>query len=137
MYYFVKEEYNMSEKTITTRRAPALDTKRISVSNKRQITIPQKFFEKLNIGDEVECIMTTSEIIIRPVRQETEFAEDILKDLVAKGFQGDQLLNEFRNTRARIRPAVNKMIEEAELAAKNLKDSGDDRMNEIFSNKED
>lgn len=127
----------MSEKTITTRRTHTLDTKRISVSNKRQITIPQKFFEKLNIGDEVECIMTTSEIIIRPVRQETEFAEDILKDLVAKGFQGEQLLNEFRKTRARIRPAVNKMIEEAELAAKNLKDSGDDKMNEIFSNKED
>ena len=114
-----------------------MDTKRISVSNKRQITIPQKFFEKLNIGDEVECIMTKSEIIIRPIRQETEFAEEILKDLVAKGYQGEKLLNEFRNTRAKIRPAVNKMIEEAELAAKNLKDSGDTKMNEIFSDMED
>ncbi|MHB9096057.1 MAG: AbrB/MazE/SpoVT family DNA-binding domain-containing protein [Eubacteriales bacterium] len=127
----------MSEKAITTRRAHTMDTKRISVSNKRQITIPQKFFEKLNIGDEVECIMTKSEIIIRPIRQETEFAEDILKDLVAKGYQGEKLLNEFRNTRAKIRPAVNKIIEEAELAAKNLKDSGNAKMNEIFSDMED
>ena len=127
----------MSEKILASRSANLMDSKRISVSNKRQITIPQKFFEKLNIGDEVECIMTKSEIIIRPIRQETEFAEDILKDLIAKGFQGEQLLDEFRNTRAKIRPAIKKMIEEADLAAKNLKGSGDTQMNEIFSDRED
>lgn len=127
----------MSEKIIASRKINIMDSKRISVSNKRQITIPQKFFEKLNLGDEVECIMTKSEIIIRPIRQETEFAEDILKDLIAKGYQGDQLLEEFRNTRSKIRPAIKKMIEEAESAAKNLKGSGDNQMNEIFSNQED
>ncbi len=127
----------MSEKIIASRKTNIMDSKRISVSNKRQITIPQKFFEKLNIGDEVECIMTKSEIIIRPVRQETEFAEDILKELIAKGYQGNQLLEEFRNTRIKIRPAIKKMIEEAESVAKTLKGSGDIQMNEIFSNQED
>lgn len=114
-----------------------METKRISVSKKRQITIPQRFFDKLNIGDEVECIMTDSEMIIRPVRQETEFAEDILKDLIAKGLQGEQLLAEFRNTRAKIRPAINKMIDEAEQLAQQLDGTGDDMMNEIFSGTED
>ena len=114
-----------------------METKRISVSKKRQITIPQRFFEKLNIGDEVECIMTDSEMIIRPVRQETEFAEEILKDLIAKGLQGEQLLAEFRNTRAKIRPAIKKMIEEAEQIAQQLDGNGDDPMKAIFSDVED
>ena len=114
-----------------------MESKRISVSRKRQITIPQSFYEKLNIGEEVECIMTNSEIIIRPVRQDTEFAEDILKDLIAKGLQGEQLLDEFKKTRANIRPAIKRMIDEAELVAKNLNDSGDDQMKEIFSDVED
>ena len=123
----------MSEKIISNKRNHFIDAKRISVSQKRQITIPQKFYEKLNIGDEVECIMTNSEIIIRPIRQETEFAEDILKDLIAKGYEGEQLLVEFKKTRSQIRPAVKRIIEEAELAAQNLKGTGDTEMNEIFS----
>ena len=114
-----------------------METKRISVSKKRQITIPQRFFEKLNIGDEVECIMTESEMIIRPVRQETEFAEEILKDLIAKGLEGEQLLEEFRNTRAKIRPAVKKIIEEAEQIAQQLDGNGDDQMKAVFSDVED
>jgi len=121
----------------SNRRDHFIDSKRISVSKKRQITIPQKFFDKLNIGEEVECIMTNFEIIIRPVRQETEFAEEILKDLIAKGFEGEQLLNEFKNTRAKIKPAIERMIEEAEIVANNFSESGDDKMKEIFSDMED
>lgn len=116
----------------SSKRGHLIDSKRISVSKKRQITIPQKFFDSLNIGEEVECIMTNSEIIIRPIRQETEFAEEILKDLVAKGFQGEHLLDEFRKTRSKIRPAIKRMIDEAELIASDLNNSGDDKMNEIF-----
>ncbi len=119
------------------RSNPLIETKRISVSKKRQITIPQKFYEKLNIGDEVECMMTNSEIIIRPIRQETEFAEEILKDLVAKGLQGEQLLAEFRNTRSKIRPAVKRIIEEAEQLAQQVDGTGDKLMKEIFSDAED
>ncbi|WP_418791715.1 AbrB/MazE/SpoVT family DNA-binding domain-containing protein [Phosphitispora sp. TUW77] len=125
----------MSGKSIIHRRPHIIDTKRICVSSKRQITIPQKYFEKLNIGDEVECLMTDSEIIIRPVRQDTEFAEEILKDLIARGFQGDQLLTEFKNYRAKIRPAIKRIIEEAKQAAEQF--DGTDTMKEIFLDSED
>ena len=118
-------------------RYKAMESKIISVSNKRQITIPQKFFEKLNIGQEVECIVNNSEIIIRPIRRETEFAEEILKDLVEKGFQGTQLVEEFKKTRSKIRPAVEKMIDDAESLSKNFKGSGDERMDEVFADLED
>lgn len=33
-----------------------MELKRIRVSDKRQITIPKSFFEKLNLGEEVECV---------------------------------------------------------------------------------
>jgi len=121
----------MPKETLVTREH-VIETKRISVSRKRQITIPQRFFEKLHIGEEVECIMTNSEIIIRPVRQETEFAEEILKDLITKGYQGEELLAQFRKARTGIRPAINRIIEEAEEVARNLSNSGDDVVREIF-----
>jgi len=46
------------------------------------------------------------------------FAMEILKDLVAQGYSGDELINEFANQRANIKKAVAKMLEEAdEIAA--------------------
>ncbi|MDD2212238.1 MAG: AbrB/MazE/SpoVT family DNA-binding domain-containing protein, partial [Clostridia bacterium] len=59
---------------LLNKRSDIMESRIIKVSNKRQITIPQKFYEKLNIEQEVECIITNSEIIIRPIYRETEFA---------------------------------------------------------------
>ncbi|MDD4665528.1 MAG: AbrB/MazE/SpoVT family DNA-binding domain-containing protein [Clostridia bacterium] len=122
---------------LLNKRSDIMESRIIKVSNKRQITIPQKFYEKLNIEQEVECIITNSEIIIRPIYRETEFAEEILKDLIDKGFEGTQLLDEFKRTRAKVKPAVRRMIEEADILAKSSQDSGDDKLNNIFSDLED
>lgn len=96
-----------------------LDKKTISITGKRQITIPQKFYETLGFGKEAECVLRDGEIVIRPVRsQEGEmFSEQILADLIAQGYSGDELLVAFRETRAQIRPAVEALLEEAERAA--------------------
>ena len=61
-----------------------MQSKTIKVSEKRQITIPKSFFEKLNLGDEVECFFRKDrqEIVIRSPRKETEFSEEILADLI-------------------------------------------------------
>ncbi len=114
-----------------------MESRIIKVSNKRQITIPQKFYDKLNIDQEIECTITNSEIILRPVYRETEFAEEILKDLIGKGLEGTQLLEEFRKTRAKVKPAIRRMIEEADALAKKSYGSGDDKLNKIFSDLED
>ena len=118
--------------TFLNRERGPMESKRISVSKKRQITIPKKFYEQLNIQDEVECILKDGALVILPVRKETEFAEEILKDLIDQGLSGQELLEEFKKTRTRIRPAVKLMIEEAKEAAKNLRGTGDDEMREIF-----
>lgn len=118
---------------LINKRHGIMESKIIKVSNKRQITIPQKFFEKLNIDNEVECIITNSELIIRPVNREIEFAEEILKDLIDKGLEGSLLLEEFRKTRSKVKPAIQEMIKEADSMAKNSLSAGDDKLNEIFS----
>ncbi|MBU4293647.1 MAG: AbrB/MazE/SpoVT family DNA-binding domain-containing protein, partial [Actinobacteria bacterium] len=39
--------------------------KRISVSQKRQITIPIEFFNSIGIGKEVDCYVQNNAIVIR------------------------------------------------------------------------
>jgi bifunctional DNA-binding transcriptional regulator/antitoxin component of YhaV-PrlF toxin-antitoxin module len=41
------------------------ERKIISVSKKRQITIPQKYFEALGLGNEVECVLQEDSILER------------------------------------------------------------------------
>jgi len=116
-----------------------MEIKRIRVSDKRQITIPKNFYEKLNLGEEVECIFDKDrgEIIIRPHVKDDDFSEYILADLIEQGYAGDALLSEFKRMKKKIRPAIERMIEEADQAAARLKGTGDDEMNEIFSDVED
>lgn len=99
---------------------PMLDKKTISITGKRQITIPQKYYEALGFDKEAECVLRNGEIVIRPVRNQDggEFAELILADLIAQGYSGEELLQAFKETRTQIRPAVEAMLDEAEQAAK-------------------
>ena len=91
--------------------------KRISVSKKRQITIPVDFFNAVGVENEVDCYVKNNTIIIRPVREGGgEFDEEILADLIAQGLSGDELLAKFKETRRMVRPAVESLLNEAVLA---------------------
>ena len=57
-----------------------------------------------------------------------EFAELILKELIDEGYSGYELLDEFRVRQAKVRPAVEAMLEEAENVARGKSE---------FSTKED
>lgn len=116
-------------------RKRAMDSKKVKVSSKRQITIPIDFYEKLNIGNEIECCLVDNQIVLRPVKQDTEFAEEILKDLIEKGLSGPELLAAFQKTRAKVRPAVERMINEADRRAQKIT-SDKDEMAEIFGREE-
>ena len=102
-----------------------MNRKTIRISEKRQLTIPQKFFEALGFSTEAECILRGNEIVLRPVREQGggEFAEQILADLIAQGFSGDQLLTEFKKMQRRVRPAVEAMLTQAEQAARGESES--------------
>ncbi len=111
-----------------------LEKRRINISSKRQITIPAKYYESLELEKELDCIYTKDMLILIPVKKEaSDFAEEILQDLIEQGFTGEKLLGEFKKINRKIRPAIEKLIEEADNIAKeslvNYVDSTDD----IFS----
>lgn len=96
-----------------------MEMKKVSISAKRQITIPQKFFTMLGFDAEAECMVRGNELVIRPVKTNTggEFAEQILADLIAQGYSGNELLEQFKKAQGKVRPAVEAMIAEAEGVA--------------------
>ncbi len=95
-----------------------LKKKRIAVSEKRQITIPIEFYKALGIEDEVDCQLEGNAMIIRPAQESSgEFDEQILAELIAKGYSGQALLKKFKETRRKIGPAVKHLLDEADLAA--------------------
>ncbi|MDR2903288.1 MAG: AbrB/MazE/SpoVT family DNA-binding domain-containing protein [Clostridiales bacterium] len=117
-------------------RGNAMERKIISVSVKRQLTIPQKYFDALGFDNEAECILQDGYLLIRPVRDTGggEFSEQILADLISQGYHGSDLLEKFKEQSRGIRPAVEKLLKEADAFAK----SGEGRatMDELFGAEE-
>lgn len=121
-----------NEKINTTEPSPcALERKIISVSKKRQITIPLQFYKHLDLGNEVECSLEDGKIIIQPLNREpNEFSVEILKDLVSQGYSGDELIKQFESQSINIKKAVTNMLEEADSIAAGEKKSAS--FNDIF-----
>lgn len=105
--------------SVTATEGVSMDKKIVKISSKRQITIPMSFFSKLGFADKAECIVRGNELVIRPAKEMSggEFAEQILADLIKQGVSGEELLLQFKQKQSQIRPAVEKMISEAEEAA--------------------
>ncbi len=123
--------------TAVVKGGAKVDKKIVSISSKRQITIPQKFFSMLGFADEAECIVRGNELVVRPARTNAggEFAEQILADLIAQGLSGNELLTQFKAKQAQVRPAVEAMIAEAEEAARGNGEYS--TYNDIFGDEED
>lgn len=96
------------------------EQKRISITSKRQFTIPQKFYSALGFGKEAICTLGDGMLIIQPVSSigDSDFSEQILAELIEEGYSGKKLLKEFKKRQAKIRPAVESLIKEAKMVAK-------------------
>lgn len=101
---------------VMERENTKMNRKVLSISSKRQITIPQRFYKSLGFGDEAECIVRGDELVIRPIKTVAggEFAEQMLADLIKEGISGEELLSEFRKRQAQVRPAAEAMLAKAE-----------------------
>ena len=97
-----------------------VERKIISISGKRQVTIPQKYFELLGFGGEAECVLQNNAIIIRPIRgfDDSHFSEQILADLIEQGYSGKELLEKFKTMNKKISSAVGNLIVESDNIAK-------------------
>ena len=76
-------------------------------------------------------------LILLPVKKEDPaFAEEILQDLIQQGFSGEKLLAEFKKVNRKVRPAVEKLIEEADEIAKAASTNYVDPTDDIFGDEE-
>lgn len=109
-----------------------MERKIIRVSMKRQVTLPQKYFEALGFQSEAECVLQDDGILIRPVRDSggDDFSEQILADLISQGISGQELLDKFKEQSKKVRPAIKKLIAEADSLAES--DQGKKTLDEIF-----
>ena len=108
-----------------------MDRKIISVSKKRQITIPLKYYKHLGLDNEVECTLEDEAIVIRPLKREPgEFSVEILKDLINQGYSGDELVKQFEAQSKNIKKAVMHMLEESDTIAADEKKS--ESLEDIF-----
>lgn len=99
-------------------REKGFEVKKLRISAKRQITIPQKFYTQLGFSRGAECEIRGKELIIRPIQENGgEFAEEILSDLIKEGLSGEELLQAFRNRQKEIRPTVEALLKDAKKVA--------------------
>ena len=108
-------------------------TKYLSISSKRQITIPQSFYETFGFATKAECIATDEGLLIRPAENTDDFSEEILADLIKQGYSGQELLTKFKEQKQKVRIAVKKLIANADAYAKTAKPKSID---EIFGSEE-
>ena len=92
----------------------------VSITPERQFTIPEKYFNTLGFRNEAECFFQDGGLFLRPLQNTFggEFAEFILADLISQGYEGQELLTKFKEKSMAVRPAVKKLIEEADVFAK-------------------
>jgi len=104
--------------TKTQKKDIPIEKRRINISSKRQITIPVKYYEALGLDKELDCIYSNDMLILTPVQNnDPAFTEQILADLINQGYTGKNLLAEFTRINRKLRPAIEKIIEEADMLA--------------------
>ena len=116
---------------------PSIEKRRIHISSKRQITIPAKYYEALGLTKELDCIYSNGMLILTPVKKDDlAFSEEILADLISQGYAGEKLLSEFKKITHQVRPAIEKIIEEADALAKASSENYSDPTDAIFGTDE-
>ena len=97
----------------TTQNADKRKLKYASVSLKRQISIPKEFYDSLGIKDEVTMELLNNRIVIKPVKDHSDdYSEEILSGLPQEGYDKSEILEEFKRRKKKIRPSINRLIEE-------------------------
>lgn len=89
-----------------------MDKKIVSISSKRQITIPQRYFDMLGFADSAECFIRDNELVLRPLNRnyDGEVASQILEQLISSGLSGKELLKQFKIEQAKAQSNVEKII---------------------------
>ena len=93
-----------------------LEKKIVAVSDKRRVTIPKKFYNRLNFGKQVECFTRGNELVFRSVGND-DFSDLIAVDLKAQGIDEKVLPAKLSETKTELRESLNLMIADAKKVA--------------------
>ena len=108
-----------------------VERKIINITGKRQITIPLKFYEQVGFKKEVECYSDGKVLILKPLQSnDMDFSVEILKDLIAQGYEGEELINKFEEESKNINKALKRVIKEAKDIANG--DEKGDSIEDVF-----
>ena len=111
---FMVNNYGEFKRDQNVKQTPK-KSKRVSVSSKRQITIPKEYFDALEIDDEVYIELVGNKLVVKPVIYGAEdFSEEILRDVVREGFEGYELIQEFKHRKSQVKPALDSLIEDTD-----------------------
>ena len=106
----------------------------ISISQKRQITIPQKYFSRFRFGGHAKVSMLESGILIEPAENISisngEFDVQILQDLIQEGLSGEELVNVFKERQKETLSAIRAIKEEARNIARG--EAEFDKLEDVF-----
>lgn len=80
-----------------------IKSKKIKVSAQRHLVIPKEFYEALNINEEVTIELHEGQLVIKPVfKMDEDFAENLLEELIAAGFSGEELVAKFKEVKQQV-----------------------------------
>lgn len=91
-------------------------TKARKQGNAIMLTVPKSF--NIKAGTVVKPRLTSEGIFYEFVNEDDffDFDEEILQDLVAQGYQGQKLIEEFKTMKKKIPTALDKLVTEAAQA---------------------
>lgn len=86
----------------------------IKISSKRQITIPAQWYRALDFHEYALATWTDDGILIQPLDvADEDVTVDILRHLIAQGYEGDELIERYKQMKSKI-VSVKQAIAEAE-----------------------
>ena len=77
-----------------------IKSKIIKVSAQRHLVIPKEYYDALGISEEVTIELHEGQLVIKPVvKVDENFAENLLEELIAAGFSGEELVAKFKEVK--------------------------------------
>ena len=75
----------------------------VKISSKRQITIPSKFYEAGGFDEYALCTWTENGLLLHPLKvNDEDNSVTILRQLVAEGYEGDELVDKYEEIQNKI-----------------------------------
>ena len=105
----------------------------ITVTSKRQITIPKAFFDRLGTQDSFDAFLLNDGIFLKPKSHEPTVYDEDIETLVLRvykeGYEGTDAAKEIAHRISKYNEVIRQRIEQFEAEMEGESDGGDDSFN--------